>query len=94
LEQNNPEEICKLTIGQHLNEKWHTVRAKRLTASNFGKICKMKGTTNTAATVERLLYNDFEGTTATKFGQENEGCAVAAFEQLTQLKTEECGIFL
>jgi predicted phage-related endonuclease len=39
-------------------------------------------------------YNDFEGTTSTKFGQENEGCAVAAFERLTQLKTKECGILI
>jgi hypothetical protein len=26
LEKDNPKEICKLTIGQHLSEKWHTVR--------------------------------------------------------------------
>jgi hypothetical protein len=26
--------------------------------------------------------------------QESEGCALTAFEQLTQLRTEECGIFI
>jgi hypothetical protein len=32
-------------------------RRKLITASNFGKICKLRKTTNTVGTIKSILYN-------------------------------------
>jgi hypothetical protein len=36
---------------------WMEERRKLITASNFGKICKLRKITNTAATIKSILYN-------------------------------------
>ncbi|KAK9752249.1 Viral alkaline exonuclease [Popillia japonica] len=67
------------TRGQNANPQWIEERAFRLTASNFGSICKMRSTTSRAKRVEQLLYPNFFGNTATKYGVENEGVAIKDF---------------
>ncbi|KAK9751436.1 YqaJ-like viral recombinase domain [Popillia japonica] len=94
LKTDNPETIQNLTVGQHSNDYWKRVRMNRLTASNFGRICKLRPTTSTANTVKHLLYQDFQGSVATRYGLENEINAVLEFEKVSKVKTEECGIFV
>jgi hypothetical protein len=51
--------IVKETTGQSTCEKWFVERKKRVTASNFGSICKRRATTPAVKSVYNLLYNKF-----------------------------------
>lgn len=46
------------TIGQAENNNSFEARKNRLTASNFGSICKRLNTTKYGPTVHRILYKD------------------------------------
>ena len=35
------------------SEYWYSLRENRITASNFGKICEMKTTTDTSKTIKK-----------------------------------------
>lgn len=61
------EEVERKTVGQQNNPEWQKYRKSRLTASNFGKVCKLKATTSRANTVKTLLYNNFQGNSAVRF---------------------------
>lgn len=80
--------------GQSSSELWKQERRKRLTASNFGRICKMKPTTPCQKTVEQLLYKEFSGTNATRYGLENERTAISELEDLLLVKVQECGLYV
>lgn len=54
------------TVGQQDNDQWHIQRKLRLTASNFGKVCKLRPTTSRANTVKYILYDIFQGNSATR----------------------------
>jgi len=54
----------------------------RLTASVFGKICKLRKTTSRAKTIEALLYGTFQGNLATKYGVEHEEVAKEQYYQI------------
>lgn len=59
--------LSKATILQSQSDVWKSERKKRITASNFGKICKLRKTTSTAKTVAALLYSTFKGNSSTWF---------------------------
>ncbi|XP_022911744.2 uncharacterized protein [Onthophagus taurus] len=61
--------IERATVGQSNNPLWFQYRNNRLTASNFGKICKMRLTTSKAKKVEDILYKTFKGNIATNYGK-------------------------
>lgn len=66
----NSEEIAAIewdTIGQQDNDQWRIQRKSRLTASNFGKVCKLRPTTTRANTVKYILYDIFKGNSATRY---------------------------
>lgn len=66
----NSEEIKAIeqdTIGQQDNDQWRIHRKSRLTASNFGKVCKLRPTTSRANTVKYILYDIFQGNSATRY---------------------------
>ncbi|XP_018335510.1 uncharacterized protein LOC108744304 isoform X1 [Agrilus planipennis] len=73
---------------------WMFERRKRITASNFGRICKLQSTTNTKKTIESLLYNKFNGNEATKYGKMHEKDAIEVFEMTTNLKVKKSGLFI
>lgn len=62
--QLKEEEIVKLEVetrGQSTNCKWLEERAHRLTASYFGRVCKMRLTTSCENIVNDILYKQFLG---------------------------------
>lgn len=61
------EEVERNTVGQQDNTEWHKYRKSRLTASNFGKVCKLKAVTSRANTVKYILYDIFQGNSATRW---------------------------
>ncbi|CAG9763511.1 unnamed protein product [Ceutorhynchus assimilis] len=86
--------IERNTIGQSANPCWIQERAVRITASNFGKICKMRPQTSRATTVKTLLYGNFHGNTATRYGNDSEARAIAEFEDKYKVKISQCGLFI
>lgn len=88
------ERILRETVGQHRSNRWYEERRKRLTASNFGRVCKLRSTTSCANTVKNLLYQQFTGGPATKYGKENEHRAIADFENVMDMKVTPCGLFV
>ncbi|CAG9773571.1 unnamed protein product [Ceutorhynchus assimilis] len=86
------EEIIRIernTLGQTSNPKWLQERSLRITASNFGQICKMRPTTSPVNAVKNLLYGNFFGNKATRYGKENEAKAIAEFEKSFNLKVRK-----
>ena len=62
------------TAGKQGNEKRLQERRNRLTASNFGAVCRMQNTTSPNSTVQNLLQSTFKGypVTAYELSQEVE----------------------
>lgn len=91
------EEIAEIqinTIGQRNSLLWRQERSVRLTASNFGNICKMRKSTHCRNLVKTLLYSQFFGTSATRWGEDHEIVAIKEFEENYNYKVNECGLFI
>jgi hypothetical protein len=90
----NIKEIEEDTKQQAFSNSWRKERKKRITASNFGRVCKMRKSTSTKKIVENLLYGTFVGNESTKYGQNNELKAIRSFELQTSLKTKPSGLII
>lgn len=68
LSENEIFKLERRTIDQLHNEEWKKERLLRLTASNFGKICKLRENTVRKNSVISILYQSFyfHGTIGTK----------------------------
>lgn len=55
------------TADQLKCDEWRRERKLRLTASNFGKVAKLRNTTSRASTVKYILYELFSGIAATMY---------------------------
>ncbi|KAJ8872997.1 hypothetical protein PR048_026613 [Dryococelus australis] len=69
-------------------------RLKRLTASHFSTTCKMKKSTKRGKSGVNILYSRFSGTTATRYGLENERNAIEDFEFKIGEKEVRCVLFV
>lgn len=87
-------QIEEMTRNQGNSDMWREERYKGLTASNFGKICKLRPSTSCANTVKNLLYNSFQENIATKWGKDHEEDAVLESQNHTNLKVMKCGLFI
>jgi hypothetical protein len=94
-------EIERRMADQNEDGEWMEQRRKLITVSNFGKICKLKKTTNTAGTIKSILYNVI----STKIPSLNHGKIheIDAKNELGKNLTEEyndnieiisCGLFI
>lgn len=82
------------TRGQSGNPLWKQERSLRLTASNFGTVCKLRKTTSRENVIKNMLYSKFMGSSATKHGIEKEPIAIKAFETKRNKKVKPCGLFV
>ncbi|XP_025421259.1 uncharacterized protein LOC112691308 isoform X2 [Sipha flava] len=90
------DELQRRTVEQANCVKWKKERSKRLTASNFGKICKLRKTTSRKNSVISVLYQSeyFHGTAATRYGIQFESIAKDEFEKLFGYKVAPAGCLL
>ncbi|XP_065056838.1 uncharacterized protein LOC135685036 [Rhopilema esculentum] len=85
--------VNQVTIKQRENPSWHILRKGRLTASNFGSVLKAKKAT--PSFIKRVLGQyDLSGVKAIHWGIVNENEARKVFEQKTNLKVEDSGLWL
>ena len=87
-------QLCTETIHQSTSNLWYTERRKRLTASYFGKICKMRPSTNPANTIKALLYSTFSGNKYTDYGKDHEHNARKHFSKMIDKDVTECRFFV
>jgi predicted phage-related endonuclease len=81
------------TRGQYKSPSWREERSKRLTASNFGSIMKMREKTSVKSRVFSILYGHAGGP-AIKHGRKYEETALKDFEEQTKKSVRECGLFV
>ncbi|KAL4119666.1 hypothetical protein QTP88_012458 [Uroleucon formosanum] len=89
-------ELQSRTVEQSNCEEWKKERSKRLTASNVGKICKLRKTTSREKSVISIIYqsNFFHGTSATRYGIQFEPIARQEFEKLYACNVRLAGLFV
>lgn len=58
--------IENLTCGQSSNVYWKEGRQKRITASNFGRMCRARTDKTKTNIVKILLYPSFRGSAVTR----------------------------
>jgi len=93
LSEVNRDEIELITRDQSQSDVWRNERRKRLTASNFGEICKMRDYTSCKIKVHNLLYKS-PMCKAMTYGIEMEPRARREFEKLNRLVVRVCGLFI
>ncbi|XP_064465681.1 uncharacterized protein LOC135377293 [Ornithodoros turicata] len=91
LSQPDAEQLEADTRGQEGRTLWMQERRKRLTASNFGKVCKMRDATSSASTVRSLLYGHFD-TEALRYGRDTEPIAIAKLQDELGVTVSPCGL--
>ncbi|XP_062588918.1 uncharacterized protein LOC134250551 isoform X2 [Saccostrea cucullata] len=90
------EKIEKETVGQANCETWFKERRERLTASQFGKICKRKKAVNDAFLKDIFpASNKNFSTSATRYGQGNENAAKKKYlESFQERHIHDCGLVI
>lgn len=81
------------TRNQANNQKWFEERRKRLTASNFGKICKMRPYTSCKVMVHNIIYGSVT-TNATEYGKITEQMAIQTLNEYIEKPIIKCGLFV
>jgi len=87
------EKLENKTREQSLNQDWFVERKKRLTASHFGDICKMRPNTSCRKKVHNLLYNFGTTSKEMNYGIQMEPLARSVFETLIGVSVKLCGLF-
>ena len=88
------------TTSQADNDQWITERRKRITASVVGSIAKMRAKTKRGNKVKQLLYSNFRGNAATRYGSGKEETARQQYVTHMRnnghpnLTVELCGLFI
>lgn len=94
LSEEDRQQLEVNTRGQSGNSRWKQERCKRITASNFGNICKKGLKTSTACAVRSIVGNTFVGNKATRYGLEMESKAREKLQLDLDVEIEECGLVI
>jgi hypothetical protein len=94
LDKQQIETLQHRTVTQGRAELWHIERTKRLTASNFGTVCKMRRTTDKFRAAYRLLKGLSNPVPAMVWGQNKEQVAIQDLETKINVKVIKCGFFV
>jgi len=90
--------IEQATRGQGKNNLWSRERRYRLTASNFGRVAKLRSTTSCRSTVVSILYPDkMDHIENIRYGKDNEKFALADLGDILSdsgLAVENCGLYV
>ena len=92
-EATRREEIEIATRQQRYVAYWQRLRKFRLTASNFGKVCK-RGQILCDALVKYLLYGEFQGNEHTEWGNEKEQKAIDQYSTEHGVAVTKAGLFI
>ncbi|XP_049268013.1 uncharacterized protein LOC125756965 [Rhipicephalus sanguineus] len=87
------EDLQRATSKQSGSSLWKQERRKRLTASVFGAICKMKPTTGCGRTVGDILYKEISSE-AIRYGRDHECVALRQLEKECNVVVKQCGLFV
>ncbi|KAL4135426.1 hypothetical protein QTP88_007035 [Uroleucon formosanum] len=82
------------TKRQHQCDEWHLERKKRLTASLFGKLCKLRESTSRVNILNEILFGTFKGNAATQYGIEHEMIAIKQLENKINKKIVPAGLMV
>jgi len=85
------------TREQSSSSRWFIERRNRITASDFGKICKMRPTTSCKNIVANKLYSTSSSTNepiACKYGKDLEPVALEYFEKNMGTTVQKCGLII
>lgn len=92
--EEKAKQIFENTVAQRSCDEWYMERRKRLTASNFGKIYKLRATTNKNKVANDIAHSTFFGNKSTKYGVENERCAISELAVALESDIRESGLFV
>lgn len=85
-------EIC--TRDQSNNSLWFKERRLRITASNFGTICKMRPYTSCKKKIHSFLYAPNSHTKQLTYGNVMESKGRKKFEEMYSLNVQTCGLII
>ncbi|XP_076299458.1 uncharacterized protein LOC143218255 [Lasioglossum baleicum] len=86
--------IEAITRGQANSDTWYFYRKHLLTASNFGKVCKLRDSTNRAGTIITTMYPQILKVAAVEYGKENEKIALEELAAELGVPIKPCGLFI
>lgn len=90
------EEINRIereTVQQSDSSEWLELRRNLLTASHFGRVCKMRESTGCESLVKQILYTVFD-CEAMEYGRAHEETARKDLEKAIGKNIEKCGLFI
>ncbi|KAL5239171.1 hypothetical protein ACI65C_006891 [Semiaphis heraclei] len=89
-------EELSLSAEEVKSDIWHKERKFRLTASNFGRVCKLRANTARTNTVKYILYGEVftPSTSALRYGIQYEPMAKKDFELKLGLEVLPAGLFI
>ncbi|XP_046144009.1 uncharacterized protein LOC123988344 [Osmia bicornis bicornis] len=82
------------TRDQAKSEKWIAYRKKLLTASHFGKVCRLRKNTPRGNTIKSIMYPQIQYLRSLEYGRENEANALRQLETELGIHILPCGLFI
>jgi hypothetical protein len=95
--KKTPQEMSQIfseTIDQSASCLWIIEREKRLTASSFGRVCKLRASTDRKKVATNMVNSTFSGNIYTQYGLDNEPKAKPALEEKLGLQIQQSGLFI